>query len=125
MQKAVADTGFAKEYKSVFELNGIPAFQQFYDFGVFVWKLLWKGFYKPWHIVPAPTIADPNHKHNVYRLNTPKAICAEMASLVWGEECTVNVSIEGRESDDENPDPLNDFVQKWLRKNAFHSPSHK
>lgn len=119
MQKAVADTGLAKEYKSVFELSGIPSFQQFYEFGVFVWKLLWKGMYKPWHVVPAPTIADPNHKHNVYRLNTPKAICAEMASLVWGDECTVNVSINGRESTDDNPDPLNVWMQKVLCDNAF------
>ena len=39
---------------------------------------------------------------------------------MWGEECAVNVSIEGRESTDENPDPLNLFVQKVLEKNAFH-----
>lgn len=119
MQKAIASTGIAKEYKSVFELNGIPSFQQFYDFGVFIWKLLWKGFYKPWHIVPAPTIADPEHTHMLYRLNTAKAVCAEMAGLVWGDECTVNVSINGKESTDENPDPLNAFVQKVLCENAF------
>jgi A118 family predicted phage portal protein len=52
-------------------------------------------------------------------MNTAKAISAELASLVWGEECTVNVSIEGRESTDENPDPLNEFIQKVLSKNAF------
>ena len=119
MQKAVADTGIAREFKSVFELNGIPAFQQFYDFGVFIWKLLWKGFYKPWHIIPAHTIAEPDGKRQLYRMNIAKALCAEMAGLVWGEECTVNVSINGRESDDENPDPLNDFVQKVLACNAF------
>ena len=119
MQKAVAGTGLAREYKSVFDLAGVPAFQQFYDFGVFIWKWLWKGFYKNWHIVPAPTIADPNARREVYRMNVAKALCAEMASLVWGEECTVNVSIDGRESTDENPDPLNRFVQKVLDCNAF------
>lgn len=119
MQKAVADTGLAREFKSVFEVGGVPSFQQFYNFGIFIWKWLWKGFYKPWHYIPAPTIANPEAKREMYRMNVAKAICAEMASLVWGEECTVNVSIEGRESTDENPDPLNDFVQKWLDKNAF------
>ena len=119
MQKTVANTGLAKEYKSVFELGGVPAFEQFYFFGVFIWKWLWKGFYKPWHFIPAPTIANPSAMREVYRMNVAKAICAEMASLVWGEECTVNVSIEGRESTEENPDPLNEWVQKVLLKNAF------
>ena len=119
MQKAVAGTGLATEFKSVFELGGVPSFQQFYNFGIFIWKWLWKGFYKPWHVIPCPTIADPTATRQVYRMNAAKAICAEMASLVWGEECTVNVSINGVESDDDNPDPLNEFVQHWLCKNAF------
>ena len=119
MQKTVADTGLAREFKSVFELNGIPSFQQFYNFGVFIWKLLWKGFYKPWHIIPAPTIANPKGERTVYRMNMAKAVCSELSGLVWGEECTVNVSMEGRESTEENPDPLNEFIQKVLNKNAF------
>ena len=119
MQKTLADTGIAKEYKSVFELAGIPAFQQFYDFGVFVWKLLWKGFYKPWHMILSPTVGDPMRRRELYRMNAAKAICSEMASLVWGEECTVNVSIHGRESSEENPDPLNAFTQGVLCGNAF------
>ena len=119
MTKMVADTGIAKEFKSVFDLGGMPSFQQFYDFGVFIWKMLWKGFYKPWHYIPAPTVADPNARRTMYRMNIAKAVCAEMAGLVWGEECSVNVSMEGRESTEENPDPLNDFIQKVLAKNAF------
>ena len=119
MQKAVADTGLAREFKNVFELGGVPSFQQFYNFGVFIWKWLWKGFYKPWHIIACPTIANPNATRTMYRMNMAKAVCAEMAGLVWGEECSVNVSIEGRESTDENPDPLNAFVRKVLGKNAF------
>ena len=119
MQKTVAGTGLAKEYKSVFELGGVPAFRQFYEFGVFIWKLLWKGFYKAWHIIPAPTVADPNARRELFRLNIAKAVCAEMAGLVWGEECEVNVSIDGFEASEDNPDPLNEYVQKVLCKNAF------
>ena len=120
MQKTVADTGLAREFKDVFELGGVPSFQQFYNFGIFIWKWLWKGFYKPWHVIPCPTISNPQAKRNMFRMDMAKAICAEMAGLVWGEECSVNVSIEGRESTDENPDPLNEFVNKVLVKNAFH-----
>ena len=119
MQKTVANTGLAKEFKSVFELGGVPAFQQFYEFGVFIWKFLWKGFYKPWHVIPAPTVAAPGAQRTLYRMNMAKAVCAEMAGLVWGEECEVNVSMNGHEATDENPDPLNDYIQKVLCKNAF------
>ena len=120
MQKTVAETGLAREFKSVFELGGIPSFQQFYNFGIFVWKWLWKGLYKPWHVIPCPTVANPNAQRTMYRMNIAKAICSEMAGLVWGEECTVNVSMEGFEPSEDNPDPLDEFVQKVLCKNAFH-----
>ena len=125
MQRSLADTGLAKEYKSIFEVGGIPSFQQFYDFGIFIWKYLWKGFYKAWHIIPAPTIADPNNKREAYRMNMAKAVCAEMAGLIWGEQCAVNVSINGRESSEDNPDPLNEYVQKVLCKNAFREKMHE
>ena len=119
MQRTGANTGVAREFKDVFELGGVPAFNQYYYFGIFIWKWLYRGFYKAWHLIPAPTIANPAAKREVYRMNIAKAICAEMASLVWGEECTVNVTIEGRESTEENPDPLDGFVQSVFNKNAL------
>ena len=119
MQRTGANTGIAREFKSVFELGGVPAFNQYYYFGIFIWKWLYKGFYKLWHLIPAPTIANPENKRELYRMNMSKALCAEMASLVWGEECEINVSINGRESTDDNPDPLNGFVHKVLGENAL------
>lgn len=82
MQKIGADTGLAKEYKNVFELAGIPSFQQFYMFGIFIWKYLWKGFYKAWHVIPCPTIANPKAERMMFRMNTPKAITSEMAGQI-------------------------------------------
>lgn len=120
MQRAGANTGIAREFKDIFELGGVPAFNQYYYFGIFIWKWLYRGFYKLWHIIPAPTIAKPDAKREMFRMNMAKAICAEMASLVWGEECTINVSIQGRESTDENPDPLNEFIKYVFSSNAFH-----
>ena len=119
MQRTGAQTGVAREFKSVFELGGVPAFNQYYEFGIFIWKWLYRGFYKPWHLIPAPTIASPKNKREMYRMNMAKAVCAEMASLIWGEECTVNVSIDGFEATDENPDPLDEFTQKVLGENAL------
>ena len=119
MQRTGANTGIAREFKDIFELGGVPAFNQYYYFGIFIWKYLYRGFYKLWHIIPCPTIANPDGKRELYRMNMAKAVCAEMASLVWGEECAVNVSMAGRESTEENPDPLNEFVQKVLSGNAL------
>ena len=119
MDRTASATGIAREYKTVFELGNVPAFQQFYDFGIYIWKWLYKGFYKPWHLIAAPTIADPKATREMYRMNAAKAVCAELAGLVWGEECEINVSMDGRESTDENPDPLNMFIQKVLSENSF------
>ena len=118
-EKAVARTGIVKEYKDIFEISGVPAFNQYYNFGIFIWKWIYRGFYKPWHLIPAPTIDNPKHTRHLYRTNMAKAICAEMASLVWGEECTINVSRDGFEPTDENPDPLDMFVHKVLGENCL------
>lgn len=119
MQRGAADAGIARSFKTVFELGGVPAFGEFYDVGIFIWKLLYRGLYKPWHIIPTPTVADPAAKRELFRLNAAKAICSELASLVWGEECEINVTMDGRESSDDNPDPLGEWVKRVLCENAF------
>lgn len=119
MERGTAAAGVAREYRTVFELGGVPAFQQFYNNGIFIWKWIYRGFYKPWHLIAAPTVANPGAKREAYRMNIAKAICAEMAGLVWGEECDVRVTMDGRESDDQSPDPLGEFVGSVLRENAF------
>ena len=119
VQRTAGAAGVAREFKDIFELGGVPAFNQFYAFGIFVWKALYRGLYRPWHVIPAPTVHDARARRELYRLNTAKAVCAELASLTWGEECAINVSMAGRESTDESPDPLNEFVQDVLRGNAF------
>ena len=116
MQQIGASTGLGKEYKSIFDLQGVPSYNQFYNIGIFPWKFLYRGFYKPWHLIDAPTIADPKHKRNLAYLNLSKAVCAELAGMVWTDQCDVAVSTTGIESEE---DPLNDFVQDVLQKNNF------
>jgi hypothetical protein len=92
MDRTASATGIARSYRTVFDIAGIPAFAQFYDTGIFVWKMLYRGYYKPWHLVHAPTVASPQATRDLYRLNTAKAVCAELAGLVWGEECEIDVT---------------------------------
>lgn len=113
MQKAGADTGLSREFKDIFELGGVPAYNQFYYFGIFIWKYLYKGFYRPWHYIAAPTIADPRARREMYRMDTAKAISAELAGLVWSEQCDVHVS------QDMSEQLLDEFVHDVLVKNGF------
>ncbi len=117
MQSAGAVTGIAREFKDIFEVGGVPPFNQFYYFGIFIWKWIYKGYYKAWHLVPAPTILNPNATRKMAHMNTGKAVCAELASLVFGDCVEINVTREGWNSED--PDPLGEFVADVLRRNAF------
>ncbi len=126
MDRTANVTGIAREFKDIFELGGVPAFSQFYYYGVFVWKCLYRGLYKPWHVVPVVAVgAKPNETRQLFRLNTAKAVSAELASLVWGEECEFSVSTAGWEEQVNedgviiNPDPLKEFIADVLRRNAF------
>lgn len=120
-QKFMADTNMGKEFKEIFEVGGVPAYNQFYYFGIFVWKYIYRGFYKPWHKILAPTLKDPSRERNVESMCIAKAVCAELAGLIWSEQCEVHVSSikETDDSDVNKTDPLDDFIQKVLKDNAF------
>ena len=103
MQKMAANTGIAREFKDIFEIGGVPAFNQFYYFGIF-----------------APTIQDPQHRRQMYRMDMAKAVSAELASLIWSETCEDNVSAKGFVPSDKAPDdPLGRFVNSVLCENNF------
>lgn len=114
MKRTGADTGLAHEFKDIFELGGVPAFNQFYYFGIFIWKYIYRGFYKPWHRIKAPTIQNQYHERDLERMDMGKAVCAELAGLIWSEQCEVQIS-----QGDAEEQPLNEYVQEVLRKNNF------
>ena len=105
--------------KDVFELEGVPAFREYYTLFIFMWQAIYKGFYKAWHVVPLATIKNPKGKtRTMNTMNAGKMACAQMARYVWNERCTITASIKGREESTE-PDPLNDYLQEVLNKNRF------
>ncbi len=119
MQRAGAATGLAREFKSIFELGGVPAFQQFYNAGIFPWKWVYRGFYDAWHLIKAPTIDNPLAKRRMYYLNLSKALCAELAGMVWTDQTAVSITTNGHSSTANNPDPLHQFVEGVLFQNNF------
>ena len=106
--------------KDVFELNGVPAFREFYQLFIFVWQAIYKGFYKDWHTVPVKTLNDPKGKtRTMATMNAGKMAAAQMARYVWNERCAISVSMAGRAADSDTPDPLDEFVQHVLADNRF------
>lgn len=120
MRRAGADLGIGKEFKSIFELGGVPAFNQFYNIGIFPWKWVYKGFYTAWHLINAPTIDNPKAKRRMYYLNLSKAVCSELAGMVWTDQADVSVSTNGFTPTEAQPDdPLEKWVKSILAKNNF------
>ena len=101
--------------KDVFELEGVPAFREYYNLFIFVWQAIYKGFYKDWHIVPVVTIQDPKGKtRTMSTMNAGKMACAQMARYVWNERCSITAS-----STEADEDPVNEFLQYVLKGNRF------
>lgn len=117
VQAKAADLRATKEFKDIFELGGVPAFNQFYNFGIFPWKYVYRGFYKAWHIIKAPTIADPKATRQLNYLNMAKALTSELAGMVWTDQCEVNLTTDGIE--DIEQDKLHKFVNSVLEGNNF------
>ena len=106
--------------KDVFELDGVPAFREYYQLFIFAWQAIYKGFYKAWHSVPLKTLNDPKGKmRTMATMNAGKMACAQMARYVWNEQCAITASAEGRDQNSKEPDPLNEFLQKVLDENCF------
>ena len=108
-------TGIFK--KDVFELEGVPAFKQFYTLYIFIWQAIYKGFYKAWHIVPVKTINTPKGAtRTLATMNAGKMACSQMARYVWNERCSITASMKDNESEE---DLLNEFLQEVLKDNKF------
>lgn len=119
MDRMGAETGMGREFRDIFDLGGVPAYREFYNFGIFPWKYVYKGFYTAWHVVNAPTIENAKNKRNMAHMNLAKAVCAELAGMIWTDQASVSVSTNGVTPAENEEDPLAKFVGQTLKKNAF------
>lgn len=103
---------FGKEYKDIFEIEGVPSFREFYNLSIFPAKYVYRGFYNAWHTVAAPTIGDPFATRTLFRMGIAKAVCAELAGLIWSEGADIHITTG-------NDDTLERFVLDTLDKNSF------
>lgn len=105
------------DLKSVFEVAGVPSFNEFYNVGMYPWKLVYKGYVPDWHDVADKSIAKPNGTRKRFRTNTAKAICSEMSNLIWAEGSSI--SVNQKNWDKETQDPLNAYIQHIFKLNDF------
>lgn len=114
--------------KDIFEMQGVPAYRQFYTLFMFTWKFIYKGFYKDWHTVPAPTVNDRKAMRQLATMNAGKMACEQLARYVWGEYADITVNQKGftrtdakGKAIDAKTDPLCRYVCKVLADNNFHA----
>lgn len=110
---------FTKEIRSIFSLNGMPSFSEFYNLGMYPWKLAYRGYVPDWHDVKAPTIANPSRMRKRYKVGMAKALCSELANLVWAEGSKVVVNQKGWNN--EEMDPLQAYIDTVFENNSFDS----
>ena len=114
VQKLAADANMGKEYKDVFDVEGVPAFREFYNLSIFPAKYIYRGMYNAWHVVPNPTIANARGTRTLFRLGMAKAVCAELAGLIWAEGADIHITTNG------DDDTLERWVLGVLDANAFY-----
>ena len=103
--------------KDVFELDGVPAFREYYTLYIFPWQAIYKGFYRAWHEVTMKTLNNPKGKKRIMStMNAGKMACSQMARYIWNERCSITANREGSDAED---DPLNAFLQEVLKENRF------
>ncbi len=106
--------------KDVFELDGVPAFREYYTLYILPWLAIYKGFYKAWHKVPMKTLNNPKGKtRTMATMNAGKMACSQMARYVWNERCAITASSASHDPASKEPDPLDEFLQEVLRENRF------
>lgn len=73
-----------------------------------VWKQIYTGYLSDWHDVEYKTISGTK-KRRRRSLNMAKTSCEELATLVFNERCSINISDEG----------LHDNIREVLDDNGF------
>lgn len=74
-----------------------------------IWKALYQGYYKDWHKIEYKTVDGMLRTRNMRSLHIPKVAAEELATLVFNERCSINIS----------DDTLSDEIEAVLDENGF------
>lgn len=99
--------GLIKGIREATDLRDIPIDEDHYR-RVDMWNSLYRGYYEKWHKINYHTLSGPKTRQ-MDRLDMPKVVAHEMASLIFNERCIIN--IDGS---------ISDKIHEVLKRNHFY-----
>jgi A118 family predicted phage portal protein len=103
--------GLIRGIQSVYDKKEIPVNDTFYNH-IDVWKALYSGYHKDFHDVKYHTI-NGTKTRRMATLNMPKVVAQEIATLVFNEKCSINISDEKLSENIEIVFKANSFYKKF------------
>lgn len=107
IRRGLAKLRLLKSLEKVTDYEGITQNEVMFDY-ISMWRQLYHGYYKEFHELQYFTL-DGYKKRDMETLNIEKVIANEMASLIYNENCKINISDERIQA----------FVDEVFRDNKF------
>ncbi|REK58984.1 MAG: portal protein [Geobacillus sp.] len=103
--------GLIRGIEKVFDRKEIPIKEDFYDL-IDKWKALYSGYCNEIHDVEYKTISGTK-KRRMATLNMPKVVSQELATLIFNEKCSINISDETLAENIKSVFEANSFYMKF------------
>lgn len=100
--------GIIKGVKKLVENRDLDISEVMYN-EIEKWRCLYSGYFKEWHDITYQTIQG-KQKRRMATLGMPKVVSEEMASIVFNEKCSINIS----------EDTLSETIESILEDNGFY-----
>lgn len=121
MFKSIIDTvrrwmyrlNLIKGIKKISDKKEIPINEESYKH-IDIWKALYSGYYKEWHDVTYKTVEGQKQRKRA-TLNVAKVVTQEMATLVFNEKCTINISDRTLSKNIKHVLDENNFIKEFQR----------
>ncbi|WP_460230062.1 phage portal protein [Bacillus cereus] len=105
--------GLISGIKKVSDHKDIQVNEESYQF-IDTWKALYSGYYKEWHDVKYKTVEGQKQRKRA-TLNMAKVVSQEMATLVFNEKCTINISDKDLSKNIKYVLDENNFIKEFQR----------
>lgn len=105
--------GLIRGIKKISDKKEIPINEESYKH-IDMWKALYSGHYDDWHKVKYHTI-EGQKSRTMASLNMAKVISQEMATLIFNEKCSINISDDTLSENIKNVLDDNNFIKEFQR----------
>ncbi|CAI8882039.1 Portal protein [Bacillus sp. IT-79MI2] len=112
-KEVLTKLGLIKGIKKVTDSRKIAIDEESYK-QIDMWKALYSGHFAEWHDLKYQTI-EGQKQRRMASLNMGKVVTQEMASLIFNEKCSINISDEKLFDDIKNVLDENNFIREFQR----------